>query len=158
MKRRTNGRSRPLGKQRLRLWIRLLRTTRYLEAEVRERLRAEFATTLPRFDVLAGLHRAEAGLTMTELSRALMISNGNTTGIVERLVSDGMIARTPIKEDRRATRVALTKKGREEFVRMAAAHEGWINELLGSLGRDDTDELLGLVGLIGRVAPGQVRH
>lgn len=150
MKRKANGGARPLSKQRLRLWIRLLRTTRFLEAEVRERLRAEFATTLPRFDVLAGLYRAEGGLTMTELSRALMISNGNTTGIVERLVSDGLIARTPIKEDRRATRVALTDKGRKEFARMAAAHEGWINELLGELERDDTDALLGLVG---QVAP-----
>jgi DNA-binding MarR family transcriptional regulator len=139
-----------LGKQRLRLWIRLLRTTRRLEAEVRERLKAEFATTLPRFDVLAGLYRAEGGLTMTELSRALMVSNGNVTGIVERLVSDGMIVREPIENDRRATRVALTGKGRQGFVRMAAAHENWINELLAPLGRGDTEELLALMA---QVAP-----
>jgi DNA-binding MarR family transcriptional regulator len=150
MKRQANGGSRPLGKQRLRLWIRLLRTTRYLEAEVRERLKAEFATTLPRFDVLAGLYRAEGGLTMTELSRALMVSNGNVTGIVERLVSDGMIVREPIENDRRATRVALTEKGRDEFVRMAAAHENWINELLAPLGRGDTDAILALMA---RMAP-----
>ncbi|MDP2620194.1 MAG: MarR family transcriptional regulator [Hyphomicrobiales bacterium] len=155
MKRKSHGGSRPLSKQRLRLWIRLLRTTRYLEAEVRERLRCEFGTTLPRFDVLAGLYRSEGGLTMTHLSRALMVSNGNVTGIVERLVLDGLIVRVPIENDRRATRVSLTERGRKKFAEMAAAHEDWINELLGSLGRDDADELLDLVG---QVAPHQGWH
>lgn len=154
MKGQSDG-GRPLSKQRLRLWLRLLRTTRSLEIEIRERLRSNFGTTLPRFDVLAGLYRTEGGLTMTELSRALMVSNGNVTGIVERLVLDGLIVRVPIENDRRATRVALTEKGRQEFARMAAAHEGWINELLGSLGRDDTDQLLNLVG---RVAPGRASN
>jgi len=78
------------AKPRLRVWLRLLRTTRHLENELRERLRQEFDTTLPRFDVLSALERAEAGLTMTELSRALMVSNGNVTGIIERLVGDGL--------------------------------------------------------------------
>ena len=155
MKRQAAAGVSPLSKQRLRLWIRLLRITRYLESEVRERFRAEFGTTLPRFDVLAGLYRSDGGLTMTQLSRALMVSNGNVTGIVERLVLDGMIVRVPIENDRRATRVALTEKGRKDFAHMAAAHEGWIDELLGFLGREDTDELLDLVG---QVAPGQARN
>ncbi len=134
-----------LSKQRLRLWLRLLRTTRFLEADIRERLRAEFDTTLPRFDVLAGLYRSGNGLTMTELSRALMVSNGNITGIVDRLATDGMVARIPIEADRRATRVALTKKGRERFAEMAAAHETWINRLLTPLGGGETEDLLDLL-------------
>lgn len=135
----------PASKQRLRLWLRMLRTTRSLEATVRERLRAEFDTTLPRFDVLAGLFRSENGLTMTELSRALMVSNGNVTGIVDRLVSDGMVVRVPIEGDRRATRVAMTNKGRESFAEMAAAHETWINEMLAPLSGGDTEDMLDLI-------------
>ena len=93
---------RPAGKQRLRLWIRLLRTARAIEAELRERLRVEFATTLPQFDVLAALARKDTGMTMTELSRFLMVSNGNVTGIIDRLVSDKLVVR------RKAPRNSLT--------------------------------------------------
>lgn len=141
----SDGAVKALSKQRLRLWLRLLRTTRFLEADIRERLRAEFDTTLPRFDVLAGLFRSENGLTMTELSRALMVSNGNVTGIVDRLVSDGLVVRVPIEGDRRATRVALTERGRERFADMATAHETWINNLLAPLGGGETDDLLDLL-------------
>ncbi len=122
------------SKDRLRLWLRLLSTTRGIEAVVREKFRAEFATTLPRFDVLAALERAGTGLTMTALSRALRVSNGNVTGIIDRLVADGLVLRATIEGDRRSTRVALTEKGRGAFAKMAAAHERWIDELLGDLG------------------------
>lgn len=129
------------GKQHLRLWLQLLRTTRHVEAQVRERLRDTFDTTLPRFDVLAALYRAEEGLTMTALSRALKVSNGNVTGIVERLVNDDLIVRVRDERDRRAMQVALTAKGRERFAIMAKAHEGWIGEMLGPLGGQDSAAL-----------------
>ena len=130
------------SKQRLRLWLRLLRTTRHIELDVRERLRTEFNTTLPRFDVLAAVYRAEAGITMTALSRALMVSNGNVTGIVDRLVADGLLLRTVSQQDRRATQVRMTPKGRKAFADMARAHEDWIWSRLGSLGEAETDRLI----------------
>jgi DNA-binding MarR family transcriptional regulator len=123
----------PSGKTRLRLWLRLLRATRHVEGELRERLRTEFDTTLPRFDVLAALARKDKGLKMSALSRMLMVSNGNVTGIVDRLVTDGMIVRVPIEGDRRATLVRLTSKGREAFALMAARHEAWVDELFDDL-------------------------
>ncbi len=132
-------------KQRLRVWLRLLKISRQMEAEIRERLRVEFGTTLPRFDVLAALHREEAGLKMSELSAALMVSNGNVTGIVERLVSDGLVVRVPVSGDRRAMAVRLTDEGRRSFIEMARVHEGWIGAMLGSLGDDDTDRLIRLL-------------
>ena len=104
-------------KQRLRVWLRLLKIQRLMETEIRERLRVEFATTLPRFDVLAALYREEKGLKMSELSTALMVSNGNVTGIVERLVSDGLVIRVPVSGDRRAMLVRLTERGRAFFCR-----------------------------------------
>lgn len=133
----------PASKARLRLWLRLLAAQRVIENEVRERLRVEHATTLPRFDVMAALYRAEPGLKMSELSGALKVSNGNVTGIVDRLVNDGLIVRAPVPGDRRAMLVKLTERGREVFADMAAAHEGWIDELLGGAGADDAARLAG---------------
>ena len=92
----------PLSKQRLRLWIRILRTARAIEAEVRERLRVEFGVTLPQFDVMAALERKPAGMKMSELSRFLMVSNGNVTGIIDRLAADKLVTRKAPDHDRRA--------------------------------------------------------
>lgn len=119
------------SKERLRLWLQLLKTTRAIESQLRENLRREFNTTLPRFDVMAALSRFEDGLKMSEISGALRVSNGNVTGIVDRLAEDGLLVRVSVPGDRRAHRVRMTQKGREEFARQAAAHEAWISELLG---------------------------
>ena len=135
--------ARPASKERLRLWLRLLAAQRVIENEVRDRLRVEHDTTLPRFDVMAALYRSESGLKMSELSGALRVSNGNVTGIVDRLVNDGLIVRAPVPGDRRAMVVRLTQKGREVFAGMAEAHEGWIDELLGGA---DADEAAALAG------------
>ncbi len=129
------------GKARLRLWIRLLRVTRLLDSELRERLRREFNVTLPRFDVLAALYRAPQGMLMSEVSRFLLVSNGNVTGIVSRLVGDGLVIRAQRRDDRRTSIVRLTQKGRDRFEVMAAAHESWIDELLGGMTLEEADEL-----------------
>lgn len=128
-------------KERLRLWIRLLRATRVVEGELRERLRREFDTTLPRFDVMAALWRQPDGMLMSDLSRYLLVSNGNVTGIVDRLVSDGLVVRTRREGDRRTSMVKLTEGGAEKFARMAATHEGWIGELLGGIAGADASNL-----------------
>jgi len=121
------------SKRRLRLWLSLLKATKLMENEVRDRLRREFDTTLPRFDVMAILQKSGQGLKMSELSSRLMVSNGNVTGIVDRLVVDGLVVRVSIKGDRRATLVRLTAKGEETFGQMAKVHETWIAELLGDI-------------------------
>ncbi len=129
------------GKERLRLWLRLLRATRMIEAELRERLKAEFDTTLPRFDVMAALFRAPDGMMMGELSRFLLVSNGNVTGIVDRLVSDGLVARAARDGDRRAFIVRLTKAGTALFRQMAAAHERWIDAMLSEVDPEEAGHL-----------------
>jgi DNA-binding MarR family transcriptional regulator len=129
------------SKDRLRLWIRLLRASRSIEAELRERLKTEFGSTLPRFDVLAALYREPDGMAMSDLSRFLLVSNGNVTGIVERLVADGLVVRSKRDGDRRASIVRLTSRGAETFARMAAAHESWVDTLLGGVGREDARRL-----------------
>lgn len=118
------------SKERLRLWLRLLKTSRSIEATLRENLRDEFATTLPRFDVMAALSRFEDGLKMSVLSGVLRVSNGNVTGIVDRLAEDGFLLRVAVPGDRRASLVRLTKRGHEEFARQAQAHEAWIDGML----------------------------
>ncbi|MGO1119988.1 MarR family winged helix-turn-helix transcriptional regulator [Rhodovibrionaceae bacterium A322] len=132
-----------LSKQRLRLWLRLLRATRAIENDLRERLRQEFQTTLPRFDVLAALDRVDDGLKMSELSRKLMVSNGNVTGIIERLVEDGLVERVAIQGDRRATRVRLTPGGKEVFAGMARQHESWLDDIMSGLNEEEIATLFG---------------
>ncbi|NNE21592.1 MAG: MarR family transcriptional regulator [Rhizobiales bacterium] len=132
-------------KQRLRVWLRLLKLSRGMENRLREKLRTEFGTTLPRFDVMAALDRHQKGLKMSELSSVLKVSNGNITGIVDRLVADHCIVRVPVAGDRRAWQVQLTRKGREEFAEMAAAHETWVDAMLGELGPKEADDMIVLL-------------
>jgi DNA-binding MarR family transcriptional regulator len=129
------------SKARLRLWIRLLRASRLIEGITRERLKAQFNATLPRFDVMSALYRQPDGMLMSEISRFLMVSNGNVTGIVERLVSDGFVARSQRNGDRRTSFISLTRKGRVSFANMAAAHESWVDELLGGVTVRDAEQL-----------------
>jgi DNA-binding MarR family transcriptional regulator len=115
--------------QALKLWLRLLACTTRVEAVVRQRLRSDFGTTLPRFDLLAQLEREPAGLTMGELSQRLMVTGGNVTGIVDQLEAESLVLRAEHPGDRRAFKVRLTAAGKRMFRRMAATHEGWIVEL-----------------------------
>jgi len=132
----------PAGnRERLRLWIRLLRVARIVEGELRERLKRDFDSTLPRFDVMSALNRAPEGMLMSDLSRFLLVSNGNVTGIVDRLVSDGFVQRSTRDGDRRTSIVRLTEAGTARFAAMAEAHRGWIDALLGDVGEDDAREL-----------------
>jgi DNA-binding MarR family transcriptional regulator len=123
----------PLSKDRLRLWLRLLKAQNVIEAELRRRFRAEFDTTLPRFDVMSALARHPEGLRMSDLSGLLKVSNGNVTGIVERLVEDGLARRDAVPGDRRAQRAVLTATGKHAFAEQAAAHEVWLDMLLRGL-------------------------
>jgi DNA-binding MarR family transcriptional regulator len=146
------------SKQRLRLWIRLLRTARAIEAELRARLRVEFATTLPQFDVMAALARKNTGMTMTELSRFLMVSNGNVTGIIDRLVADKLVRRQAPAEDRRAIVVRLTPKGASQFAQIARVHEGWVDKLLSDFDSAESEAVIQhLDGLATRIRNGGLR-
>jgi len=150
--------ARPVSKQHLRLWIRLLRAARAIEAELRDRLRTEFAVTLPQFDVMAALVRKDDGMSMTDLSRMLMVSNGNVTGIIDRLAAEKLVLRQAPATDRRSYIVRLTPKGQAQFALMAKAHEGWVDELLGGIAAEDAEAIIGqLDGLASRVREGGKR-
>ncbi len=125
----------------LRVWLRLLTCANLIEAEIRKRLRERFDTTLPRFDLMAQLERSPDGLLLGDLSRRMMVSNGNVTGLVDRLAAEGLIERRVVKTDRRAARVVLTKAGRAQFQLMATAHGDWIGELVGGLDSSEQDLL-----------------
>jgi DNA-binding MarR family transcriptional regulator len=129
----------------LRLWVRLLRTVRPIEVELRRRLEREFGVTLPKLDVLAALARKPSGMTMTEVSRFLMVSNGNVTGLIDRLVADGLVVRVANEEDRRATFVRLTPRGLRRFTAMAETHARWLQEMLAGFGSQRSEALIGLL-------------
>ena len=132
----------------LRLWLRLLTCTQIVEKQVRAMLRERFDTTLPRFDLMAQLERAPAGLKMNELSRRMMVTGGNVTGITDQLVAEGLVDRVDVEGDRRAYRVRLTAKGRKQFIEMASQHEAWIVEAFSALTAKEISVLHKLLGKV----------
>lgn len=134
----------------LRTWLRLLKCANLVEREVRGRLRDKFDTTLPRFDVLAQLdavsREADPHLTMSELSRRLMVTNGNLTALVERLVQEGLVSRDPAPGDKRTQIVRLTASGKRAFDAMTPEHQRWIDDLFGGLSASERGHLFELLG------------
>jgi DNA-binding MarR family transcriptional regulator len=132
-------------KDELRLWLRLFTCKEVIEGEVRRRLRDTFDLTLPRFDLMAQLYRAPKPMTLGELSQRMMVSNGNVTGLVDRLVEQGLLSRRPSPKDRRAQLVSLTAEGRRFFRAMARANGDWIADMLADLSSDEIETLLRLL-------------
>jgi DNA-binding MarR family transcriptional regulator len=132
----------------LRLWLRMLACTQLVERQVRASLREGFDTTLPRFDLMAQLERAEGGLRMNELSRRMMVTGGNVTGITDQLQAEGLVERVAVEGDRRAYLVRLTPRGRQQFNAMAEAHEAWIVQAFAGLSPRDIQTLHALLGKV----------
>ena len=137
-----------LSKERLRLWLKLLKVSGQIQDDIRQRLRIEFESTLPRFDVMSALARHPEGLKMSEISELLRVSNGNVTGIVDRLVADGRALREAVPGDRRASRVRLTGTGRADFARQAENHEAWVDGLLSKVGADEAATMSDMLDLM----------
>lgn len=146
-----------LKKNRVRVWLRLLQSTRTLETELNKRLRDKFSMSVARFDVLFALARNPAGLKMTALSSKLLITKGNATGIIERLVADGLVERLRPDEnaDRRAVVVRLTAEGKAEFEAFAEMHDTSVNQMLSRLGDEDLRTLLSLFDKMGLATRGR---
>jgi DNA-binding MarR family transcriptional regulator len=136
--------------QSLKLWLRMLACTVRIENEIRSRLRTRFGITLPRFDLMAQLERHPQGLRMGELSKRMMVTGGNITGITDQLEQEKLVARVPDPKDRRAYSVTLTPAGRRAFAEMAAVHEAWIAELLEDMSGDDKGKLIDLLSQMKR--------
>jgi len=115
---------------------------------VRTLLRDRFDTTLPRFDLMAQLERSPDGLKMNELSRRMMVTGGNVTGITDQLVAEGLVERIEVQGDRRAYCVRLTAKGRRQFHDMARQHEDWIVEAFAGLSDKEIATLHRLLGKV----------
>jgi len=139
----------PMSKRRLKMWIRLLGVTRTSESHLREYLRVQHGTTLPRFDVMAALYRRRDGVTMSELSRMLLVSNGNATTVVDRLEKDGLVLRRASETDRRTVFAALTPEGFAQFETYAAAHEAEVSKLFARLSDTDLDGLTEILKRMG---------
>ncbi len=132
----------------IKLWLRLLTCSSMIERHLRTALREEFDTTLPRFDFMAQLDRVPEGLSMGELSKRMMVSGGNVSGIAGQLVKEGLISRQPVPQNRRTFIVKLSPEGRRIFRKMAVRHEQWVIALLGELSMDDVTQIMGLLGKV----------
>ena len=133
------------SKNTLRMWLRLLRCESMIEQYIRSKLRENFSTTLPQFDVLAELDYMNKPMSMSELSTKLMVSNGNITGVVDRLTRDGHVERVADSGDRRVQLVSLSQAGKKEFKKMATAHEAWLAELFEDIDKDSISMMSGLL-------------
>jgi DNA-binding MarR family transcriptional regulator len=129
----------------IKLWLRLLTCSSLIEGRLRTALREQFDTTLPRFDLMAQLERAPAGLSMGELSQRMMVSGGNVSGIATQLVKEGLVDRTAMPNNRRTYIVTLTPKGRREFKKIAERHEEWVIAMLGHLKASEVEPLMRLL-------------
>lgn len=143
------------SKPETRLWLRLLSTTKLISTEIRKRLRAEFGATLPQFDLMAQLFREKDGLRLGELSKRTMVTNGNITGLVERLEADGLVLRETPTGDRRVTVAKLTPEGEKAFAAMAAAHEIWLRDLMGDV---DPQLITSLWSQVGEIKASATNH
>ncbi len=132
----------------VKIWLRLLACSSQIEQQIRQRLRTQFGTTLARFDYLAQLDRHPQGLKMNLLSRYLMVTGGNVTGLTDQLVKEGFVTRTDDAQDRRSYLVQLTPSGRKEFAVMAAAHTQWLSEMFRGLGTPDKEALYNQLGTL----------
>ena len=136
--------------QSLRLWLRMLSCTLRIENEIRSRLRTSFGITLPRFHQKAQLERHPDAMRMGELSRRMMVTGGNITGITDQLEREQLVVRVPDAKDRRAFAVKLTPAGRLAFAEMAAVHERWIDEILAGIPAEEKDSMIGLLSTMKR--------
>ncbi len=140
------SRAAPEDHHALRLWLRMLTCCNLIESEIRSRLRTEFDTTLPRFDLMAQLQRAPKGMKMGELSRHMMVTNGNITGITDQLEKEGLVIRTKVESDRRSSVLKLTPQGKKSFSRMARAHESWVKSMFSDLPESSRNALYKALG------------
>lgn len=129
----------------LKLWLRMLTCTNLVEANLRNELRENFDSTLPRFDLLAQLDKHPEKLRMGELSSLMMVSGGNVTGLVNQMEAEGLVSRTPMKTDRRTFLVGLTRKGKRYFDKIATSHENWVVEMFDELSHDEQESLMALL-------------
>jgi DNA-binding MarR family transcriptional regulator len=134
--------------QSLKLWLRMLSCTVMIESEIRNRLRNEFGITLPRFDLMAQLERHPEGLRMGELSKRMMVTGGNITGITDQLEQEQLVIRVADSKDRRAYSVKLTPAGHEAFAQMAGVHEAWVAELLSGLSAEEKNQMINLLAQV----------
>jgi len=132
----------------LKLWLRLLSCSTQVETTIRKRLRVEAGITLARFDFMAQLHRHPDGLTMSVLSRCLMVTGGNVTGLADELEKEGLVERAAEPHDRRSSRVSLTRKGRRLFDKLAATHESWVVSLFAGMSPTDMRQMYALLGTL----------
>lgn len=138
----------PNGRDSLRLWLLLITLTTVVEKKIRRNLKAEFETTLPRFDIMATLEHSGQKMTMGELTKKLLVSKGNVTGVVASLVKQGILKRERDSDDKRTHYLSLTAKGRREFAAQAKAHQGWVNDYFSGM---EMDELSVMVDHLSRL-------
>jgi DNA-binding MarR family transcriptional regulator len=125
-------------------WVRLLKVHGLVLRQMRRRVPA--GLTLPQLDVLAQLARHGDGMTAGDLTRELLVTAGNVTGIVDRLVALRLVERRRVPEDRRTARITLTASGRRLASRALPRHRKDVADVLAAVPEPRLRELRQLLG------------
>jgi len=142
------------GRDTLRAWLSLLNTSNVIKKTIDGQLRTRFGISISRFDVMSALQRCEPkGLRAGELSRQLMVTDGNTTQVTAPLVRDGYVERRTSPHDARGVIFSLTPKGRGLFNAMAVEHKEWIQNAFENLSETELTRLRDLLDRLPSEAP-----
>lgn len=120
-------------------YIKLMRAAESVTAR-RSPLFAADGLTVSQFGVLEALLHL-GPLHQCDLSRKLLKSSGNITVVVDNLEKRGLVRRSPDREDRRASIVDLTEKGRHLIASCLPRHVQAIVEEMSTLSRNEQREL-----------------
>jgi DNA-binding MarR family transcriptional regulator len=126
----------------VRAWVRILAVQKGALAAIRDDLERDM--TMPRFDLLANLCKTD-GQTLASLSRSLLVTAGNLTGLVDRAARDGMVERRADPGDRRAWRVHVTPSGKRAFREAERRHAARVRKLFAGLSAAETSALIHLL-------------
>lgn len=145
-----------LSKKELRAWVRLDKAHRRLTAVLQSALSQAGLPPLGWYALLKELSRGPAGgMRPFELEEATGEAQYNVSRLLDRMVKDGVVARSYCEDDRRGALVALSPKGAETLARMRDVYEATLSREL--VDRLSGKEVKALDGLLGELLPERKR-
>jgi len=129
--------------QAMKTWVQIVKTyNRFATQEIK--YFSEHNLTFIQFKVLEVLyHRGD--LSIGAITKFTMSTPGNITVVVKNLKRDGWITAVPNPEDKRASILSISQKGKDKMKSLFPHHAKNIHEYMDVLDEDELDTLYGLL-------------
>lgn len=105
-----------------RIWLSVLSIESNIFSKLNGALSAQFGISVAKFEFLAQIERYPDGISLSQISANLKVTSGNVSGLVRRLLADGLITKTMSLEDRRSFIAKFTPEGKELFDKANILH------------------------------------